>query len=86
MPSEPSLKKKAITYIDYTLLQSQNKIEMFDTIRESHSPLRQANLKAAPDKTFFFLRKVKFLGHVVSKDGLSPIASRIDDIKKIEIP
>ena len=59
---------------------------MFDTIREYHSLLRKANLKAAPDKTFFFLRKVKFLGHVVSKDGLSPIASRIDDIKNIEIP
>ena len=59
---------------------------MFDTIREYHSLLRKANLKAAPDKTFFFLRKVKFLGHVVSKDGLSPIASRIDDMKKLKSP
>ena len=59
---------------------------MFVTIREYHSLLRKANLKAAPDKTFFFLRKVKFLGHVVSKDGLSPIASRIDDIKKLKSP
>ena len=59
---------------------------MFGTIREYHSLLRKANLKAAPDKTFFFLRKVKFLGHVVSKDGLSPIASRIDDIKKLKSP
>ena len=53
--------KKAITYIDDTLLQSQNKNEMFGTIREYHSLLRKANLKAAPDKTFFFLRKVKCL-------------------------
>ena len=59
---------------------------MFGTIREYHSLLRKANLKAAPDKTFFFLRKVKFLGHVVSKEGLSPIASRIDDIKKLKSP
>ena len=78
--------KKAITYIDDTLLQSQNKNEKFDTIREYHSLLRKANLKAAPDKTFFFLRKVKLLGHVVSKDGLSPIASRIDHIKKLKSP
>ena len=78
--------KKAITYIDDTLLQSQTKNEMFGTIREYHSLLRKVNLKAAPDKTFFFLRKVKFLGHVVSKDGLSPIASRIDDIKKLKSP
>ena len=73
--------KKVITYIDDTLLQSKNENELFDTIREYHSLLRKANLKAAPDKTFFLLRKVKFLGHVVSEEGLSPVASRIDDIK-----
>ena len=28
----------------------------------------------------------KFLGHVVSKDGLSPITSRFDDIKKLKSP
>ena len=43
-------------------------------------------LKQLPTKHFFFLRKVKFLGHVVSKEGLSPIASRIDDIKKLKSP
>ena len=57
---------------------------MFDTIREYH--IRKANLKAAPDKTFFFLRKVKFLGHVVSKEGLFPKASQIDGIKKLKSP
>ena len=48
--------KKATTYIDDTLLQSKNKNEMFDTIRENHSLLRNANLKAAPDKTFFLTK------------------------------
>ena len=76
--------KKAINYIDDTLLQSQNKNELIETFREYHYLLRKANLKAAPDNTFFFLRKVNFPGHVVSKDGLSPIASRIDVIKKMK--
>ena len=87
MLSDPSLKKKkGISYIDDTMLQIQNKTEMFDTIREYHFLLRKANLKAALDKTFFFLRKVKFLGHVVSKDGLSQIASRNVEIKKLKSP
>ena len=34
----------------------------------------------------FFLRKVRFLGHVMTKDGLSPIALRIDDIRKLSTP
>ena len=43
-------------------------------------------LKQLPIKHFFLLRKVKFLGHVVSEEGLSPIASRIDDIKNLKSP
>ena len=74
-------RKQAITCIDDTLLQAKDKQEMFTIVKEYHSLLRKANLKAAPDKTMFFIRKVRFLGHVISKDGLSPSASRIGDIR-----
>ena len=51
---EPLVKKKqAITYIDDTKMQAQNKNEMFTVINEDHTLLRKAGLKAAPDKTFF---------------------------------
>ena len=63
--------KQAITYIEYTLLQAKDKQEIFTIVREYHSLLRKAKLKAAADKTMFFLRKVRFLGHVISKDGQS---------------
>ena len=53
--SDPLIKKKqAITYIDDTKLQSQNKNEIFTVINEYHTLLRKAGFKAAPDKTFFF--------------------------------
>ena len=66
-------KKQAITYIDGTRTQSQNKNEMFTVLNEYHTLLRKIGLKAAPDKTFFFLKKVKFLGHAKSPDGIQPI-------------
>ena len=47
-------RKQAITYIDDTLLQAKDKQEMFTIVKEYHSLLRKANLKAAPDKTMFF--------------------------------
>ena len=78
--------KKAIKYIDDTLLQSNTREEMFNIKKEYHTLLRKANLKAAPDKTMFFLRKVKFLGHVISENTLSPVISRIDDIKNLKTP
>ena len=57
-------RKQAITYIDDTSLQANGKREMFTIVREYHSLLRKANLKAAPDKTMFFLRKVRFLCNI----------------------
>ena len=57
---DPLIKKKqAITYIDDTIMQSQNKNEMFTVINEYHIFLRKVGLKAARDETFFFSKKVK---------------------------
>ena len=84
---DPRIKKnQAITYIDDTIMQSQNNNEMFTIINEYHTLLRKAGLKAAPDKTFFFLKKVKFLGHVIFPDGIQPIAKRVRDLKNLKSP
>ena len=53
--------KQAVIYIDDTIMQSQNKNEMFTVINEYHTLLRRAGFKAAPEKTFFFLKKLSFL-------------------------
>ena len=59
---DPLIKKKqAITYIDDTIMQLQNKNEMFTVTNEYHILLRKAGLKAAPDKTFFFKKMSSFL-------------------------
>ena len=85
--SEPLIKRKqAITYIDDTIMQSQNEGEMFSIIHEYHNLLRKAGLKAAPEKTFFFLKKVKFLVHVISSEGIQPIAKRVRDLKNLKSP
>ena len=87
MHFDPLIKKKqTITYIDDTIMQSQNKNELFTVINEYHTLLRKAGLKAARDKTFFFLKKVKFLGHVISTEGIQPIAKRVKDSKNLKSP
>ena len=84
---EPLIKKKqAITYIDDTLMQAKSKQEMFTVIQEYHNLLRKAGLKAAPDKTLFFLRKVKFLGHVIAAEGIQPVAKRVRDLHNLKSP
>ena len=67
-------------------MQSQNKNEMFTVIKEYQTLPRRAGLKAATDKTFFFLRKVKFFGHVIFPDGIQIIAKRVKDLKNLKLP
>ena len=79
-------KKKAITYLDDSLLQSHTRAEMFTIIHEYHQLLREGGFKAAPDKTHFFSRKVKFLGHVISEQGIQPVAKRVKDLQNLQSP
>ena len=60
--------------------------EMFTIINEYHTLLWKAALKAAPDKTFFFLKKVKFLRHVIPPDGIQPKAKRVDALRNLRSP
>ena len=52
--------KKAITYLDDVFMQSQTKDEMFTVLEKYHKILHNENLKAALDKSHFFLTRVKF--------------------------
>ena len=77
-------KKQAITYIDDSIMQSETGGETSTIINEYHTLLRKAGLKAAPNKTFFFLKKVKFLGHVISPDGIRPKVKRVDAFRNLK--
>ena len=58
---------------------------MFTIINGYHIILRKVGLKAAPDKQFL-LKKVKFLGQVLSPDGIQPIAKRVDALRNLKSP
>ena len=84
---EPMVKmKQAITYLDDSLLQSQTKSELLIIIHEHHQLLRKGGYKAAPDKTHFFLRQLKLLGHVISQDGVQSVAETVQVLKKLKSP
>ena len=57
---------------------------MYETLIQYHKILLKENLKAAPAKTFFILKKVKFLGHIIENKKVKPLASRIDVFQKLE--
>ena len=79
-------KKNAITYLDDVFMQSETKEEMFTVLEQYQKILQNENLKAAPDKSHFFLTPVKFLRHNNERNTITPLKSRIDAIQKLQPP
>ena len=67
----------AVVYIDDTLLLSNSKEHMFQLIEQLHLISTKHNLKLAPEKYFFMLLRVKFLGHEIGYNTIKPIHSKI---------
>ena len=80
------LKKNAITFLDDVFMQSQTKDEIIAVLEKYHQLLQNENMKAAPDKSHFFLTRVKFLEHIIEKNTVTPLKSRIDAIQKLQPP
>ena len=59
---------------------------MFTVLEQYHKILQNKNLKAAPDKSHFFLIRVKILGHNIERNTINPLKSRIDAFQKLQPP
>ena len=76
----------ALVYIDDILLLSDHKLHMLELIEELHKISTKNNIKLAPEKSFYMLQKVKFLGHEIGNNTIKPIHSKIEAIKNIPSP
>ena len=48
--------------------------------------LKEFNLKIKPKKTYFFQQSVVFLGHVLSKDGISLNPEKVSKVRDWPVP
>ena len=79
-------KQSALVYIDEILLLADEKQEMIEVIKELHKIATEENLNFAPEKSFYMLPKVKFLGHEIGNHTIKLIPSKIEAIKRIPSP
>ena len=66
-------KRSALVYFDDILLLADGKQEMFELIKELHKIATKEKLKPAPEKSFYMLLEVKFLGHEIGNNTIKPI-------------
>ena len=79
-------KRSALVYFDDILLLADEKQEMFELIKELHKIATKENLHLAPEKSFYILPKVKFLGRERGNNTIKPFPSKFEAIKKITSP
>ena len=82
----PYLGKFVLVYLDDILVYSKTPEEHIQHLRLVLSVLRQHKLYAKLAKCHFMKQEVKFLGHVVSKEGLRVDPAKTSAVEKWPVP
>uniref|UniRef100_A0A5S6Q464 Reverse transcriptase domain-containing protein n=1 Tax=Trichuris muris TaxID=70415 RepID=A0A5S6Q464_TRIMR len=72
--------KCCVVYLDEVIIFARNYEDHLYRLREVLGRLRKAGLKARPNKCKFFRKEIKYLGHLVTEDGVSPDPELTDKI------
>jgi len=82
----PELDKFMVVFIDDILIYSETTEEHEEHLRVVLSRLREHKLYAKFSKCEFWLKKVTFLGHVLSEDGISIDPFKVQEVMDWKAP
>ena len=75
-----------LIYLDDVIIFSDSFEQHLERLNIVLERLKSCNLKLAPEKCFFFQPKIKFLGHVVSGEGIETDPDKIEKVKNWPTP
>ncbi|GJR18228.1 reverse transcriptase domain-containing protein [Tanacetum coccineum] len=73
-------------YVDNMVIKSKSKREMLADIAETFDNLRRINMKLNPKKCSFGVKEGKFLGYMVTSEGIQANPAKAKDIAEIQSP
>ena len=82
----PELDKFVVVFIDDILVYSENEEDHEEHLRVVLTRLREHKLYAKFSKCKFWSKKVPFLGHVLSKDGISVDPGKVQEVMDWKAP
>ncbi len=75
-----------LIYLDDIIIYSETIEDQLVRLEAVFEKLRAEGLKLKPSKCDFFKRKLKYLGHVVSKEGVEPDPDKIKAVREWPTP
>lgn len=82
----PDMDGKAAPYQDDIIIMGRTMKEHNENLREVLKRLLDANLKINGDKCQFFATRVRYLGHIVDRDGIRTDPDKVEAIVQIPPP
>jgi transposase InsO family protein len=77
---------ECFVYLDDIIIFSSSITEHADRLENVLRKLREANLKVNLDKCTIAKEAVKYLGHVVTREGIKPDPTKIEAVEKFRTP
>lgn len=77
---------QCMVYLDDVIIYSTSLQEHIQRLKNIFQRCRDTNLKIQLDKSEFLQKTVKYLGHIITPDGIKPDPSKIESIKKFPLP
>ena len=75
-----------IIYLDNSMIFSKDPASHLERLKAVFRKLEEASLKLKPSKCELFWRKLAYLGHVISAEGVATNESKIEAIKNWPTP
>ena len=78
--------RQCLVYLDDVIIFSRTFQEHLTDLQEVFQSLRDAGLKLKPSKCHFAKNEVKYLGHIVSAEGIAPCPEKCDAVRNFPTP
>ena len=76
----------AYTYIDDVLIASSSEEERHQHLKQVFDRFKDYGVVINPSKCQLGVPSLQFLGHIVNKDGISPLESRVSAVRDFPLP
>ena len=80
------LDNRVIVYLYDILIYTENEIEHVPLVQKVLSRLDKAGLGVNLKKSSFHIRKVEFLGYIISEQGIEMSTNKIEEVKNWAVP
>jgi len=78
--------KICLCYLDDIVIYARTPQELLERLGIVLNRLRDVGLKVKPSKCELFKTEIKFLGHMVSADGIHPLPDKLEAIRNWPVP